>query len=47
MDDDSLGAVRAIFSGIDSGSIYIMVDYMITDASGGYYDASARFLMNK
>ena len=47
VDDDSLEAVRTIFRGIDSGSIYIMVDYMITDDSGGYYDASARFLMNK
>ena len=47
VDDDSLEAVRTIFRGIDSGSIYIMVDYMITDDVGGYYDASARFLMNK
>lgn len=47
VDYDSLEAVRTIFRGIDSGSIYIMVDYMITDDSGGYYDASARFLMNK
>ena len=47
VDADSIGAVRTQFQSFDSGSKYIMVDYMITDADGGYYDAVARFLFAK
>ena len=47
VDADSIGAVRTMFQSFYSGSKHIMVDYMITDADGGYYDAVARFLFAK
>ncbi|MBQ8524823.1 MAG: S-layer homology domain-containing protein [Clostridia bacterium] len=47
VDADSIGAVRTQFQSFYSGSKHIMVDYMITDADGGYYDAVARFLFAK
>jgi len=47
IDEDSIGALRNEYSLYSNGKYFFQVEYMVTDADGGFIDATARMLITK